>query len=461
MTLAQVLHSRKGLYRWAWILFWAGVLCPAPGFLFPGFWGNLSGLSVAGEIIVWSRALPEPLDLRHSLQLLVLVLALASNLVFVATRVIGEAEVSRSWRFLLLSSLAANASVPLAFPVFLRLPGFWLWLLAWGALSRALLEIPGTEHAASQTEEGRARAAVPTLVWIWLGFAVFWMGVTAVNRIAPLRDADPVAAAPDPAPLAGYFNDPANLFLPGDKERFDRLLLAFEKETSAQVAVAVYPRLPSGSVESFTVATAERSRLGHKGLDNGAVLFVFMAERIARLEVGYGLEEAIPDARALRILDQELSPRFARGEYVDGLDAGLAAILDAARSDAERARAPGRIAVAWHQLASAAKRARRELWPALRRTGAADRVGISFFASLLGVGVSSGLANAARFLGALLVGGWNLLRRRPFGPGIRQVDFSPIWDTLKLVVVFAIVVGGIQVIAGGGSFGGAGAMVHW
>jgi hypothetical protein len=130
------------MYRWALILFWIGVLLPAPGFLYSGFWGNLSGLSVVGRVIEWSSKLPDPIDGPHGLALLVLVLSLCSNVVWVI-RINLDVELSRAFRFLLLVSLANNALVPFFFPEFLRLPGFWFWLLGWGALCWALLVVPG------------------------------------------------------------------------------------------------------------------------------------------------------------------------------------------------------------------------------------------------------------------------------------------------------------------------------
>jgi uncharacterized membrane protein YgcG len=265
----------------------------------------------------------------------------------------------------------------------------------------------------------------------------------------------------EPAALTGYFNDEGHLFQPGVKWRFDGFLSAFEKETSNEMAVAVYSGLPSGPVEKFTLRTAERSRLGRKGLDNGAILFVFMAERVARLEVGYGLEGALPDITAVHILDQDLAPRFARGEYAGGLEASLAAMMDAVRADTQKARAPGIVTVAWRQIAAAAKRIRREAWPEIRRTNAGDRVGISLFGSLLGVVVWSGLANGARLIHALSRGGWNLIRRRSFGAEIEKVDVDAIWKTLEIAVFIVIVVGGVVVVAGGGAFGGAGALIRW
>ncbi len=73
----------------------------------------------------------------------------------------------------------------------------------------------------------------------------------------------------------------------------------------------------------------------------------------------------------------------------------------------------------------------------------------------------SGLSNTARLIHALGRGAWNMTQGKPFGNEIRQVNFSPMWDSLKLCVFLAVVIGGVVVIAGGGGFGGAGAFVHW
>jgi uncharacterized membrane protein YgcG len=455
VRIASALRSRKLVYRWANILFWIGVLFPAPGFIYTGFWGAFSGLSVVGRTIEWSRTLPDPIDARHGLALLVLVLSLCSN-VFWMIRMNLDVELTRGFRFLLLGSLANNALIPVLFPEFLRLPGFWFWLVAWCALCWALVELPGTVRA----EENPTASEVPTLVWVWLGFLVFWIGVTVVNRIAH-APAEPVGVAPEPAALTGYFNDPGHLFQAGEKDRFDRVLSAFEKETSNQIAVAVYPRVPSGSVEDFTLRTAERSRLGSKGIDNGAVLFVFVAERTARLEVGYGLEGALPDITVVHILDQELVPRFAKGEYADGIDASLAAILQTVRSEYQKTRSPGIASVVWHQVVAAAKRVAREAWPTLRKTDAGSRVGISLFGSLLGVGVWSGFVSVVRIGRWLVVGVWNAAHGRPFGPETAKIDVEAIWDSLKLAAFLVIVIGGVVVVAGGGTFGGAGALARW
>jgi uncharacterized protein len=115
--------------------------------------------------------------------------------------------------------------------------------------------------------------------------------------------------------------------------RLEMKLRDFDRETSNQVVVAVFPDLPSPSLEDFTVRTAQAWRAGRQKLDNGVVLFVFVAERKIRLEVGYGLEGALPDALAKRIIEDEMVPRFRAGDPAAGLTAGVDAILKATRGE--------------------------------------------------------------------------------------------------------------------------------
>ena len=97
--------------------------------------------------------------------------------------------------------------------------------------------------------------------------------------------------------------------------------------------VAIFPKLPSASLEDFTIRTAQAWRAGRQKLDNGVVLFVFVADHKLRLEVGYGLEGALPDALANRIIQDEIVPRFRANDPAGGMRAGVEAILKATRGE--------------------------------------------------------------------------------------------------------------------------------
>ena len=97
--------------------------------------------------------------------------------------------------------------------------------------------------------------------------------------------------------------------------------------------MAVFPSLPSPSLEDFTIRTAESWRVGRKDWDNGAVLFVFVNDRKMRVETGYGLEGALPDQLAGRILDEQVRPRFRSGDWAGGIEAGIDGIMAATRGE--------------------------------------------------------------------------------------------------------------------------------
>jgi len=138
-----------------------------------------------------------------------------------------------------------------------------------------------------------------------------------------------------PPPPAAYFNDYAGVVSAADAQRLDAKLRAFAEQTSTQVVVAVFRKLPSPSLEDFTVRAAQSWRVGRKDWDNGAVLFVFVDDRKMRIETGYGLEGALPDILAGRILDEQVRPRFRSGDWAGGLEAGIDGIIAATRGEYE------------------------------------------------------------------------------------------------------------------------------
>ena len=150
----------------------------------------------------------------------------------------------------------------------------------------------------------------------------------------------PVAAAAQeipPAPVA-YVNDYADLVPVEAQQRLEERLRQFDRDSSSQVVVAVFPKLPSASLEDFTVRTAQAWRVGRSDLDNGAILFVFVEDRQTRIEVGYGLEGALTDAVSRRILEDELAPRFRAGDFAGGLEAAVDAIIRVTRGEYTAAR---------------------------------------------------------------------------------------------------------------------------
>lgn len=142
------------------------------------------------------------------------------------------------------------------------------------------------------------------------------------------------AAEVIPPPPAGYFNDYAKVVPPAAAQRMNAQLEQFERDTSSQIVCAIFPKMESeSSIEDYTVRVAQSWKVGQKGTNNGAVLFVFVQDRAMFLQVGYGLEGALPDALAKQIIENEIKPRFREGDYESGLQAGVNAILAAVRGE--------------------------------------------------------------------------------------------------------------------------------
>jgi len=131
-----------------------------------------------------------------------------------------------------------------------------------------------------------------------------------------------------------YFNDYAHVVSPGTAQRLNHELEDFEKQMSSQIVVVVYPKMQSdSSIEDYTFRVAQAWRVGQKEKDNGAVLFVFTQDHRMFIQVGYGLEGALPDATCKRIVDEEIAPHFKRGDFDGGLSAGVDAMLAAAKGE--------------------------------------------------------------------------------------------------------------------------------
>jgi uncharacterized protein len=109
-------------------------------------------------------------------------------------------------------------------------------------------------------------------------------------------------------------------------------LAAFERETSNQLVVYVDRRLPEDTtLEELASETFRRWGIGQKDKANGLLFLVFVDDRAMRVEVGYGLEGVIPDARARRITSEVVKPFFKKGDFAGGIEAGAQALMAAAR----------------------------------------------------------------------------------------------------------------------------------
>jgi uncharacterized protein len=144
-----------------------------------------------------------------------------------------------------------------------------------------------------------------------------------------------VAAAEKlPPKPSRYFTDEAHVVSSATAERLNKTLEDFERDTSNQILAVIYPKMETdSSIEDYTVRLAQSWHVGQKGKDNGAVLFVFVQDRKMFIQVGYGLEGALPDATCKQIVENEIKPRFRNGDFDGGLSAAVNAMLAATRGE--------------------------------------------------------------------------------------------------------------------------------
>jgi len=136
-----------------------------------------------------------------------------------------------------------------------------------------------------------------------------------------------------PAPKL-HFNDYAGVSSAPVAQQLNQKLADFERESSDQVVVAVFPKMQSdSSIEDYTVRVARSWQVGLQEKNNGVVLFVFTQDRKMFIQVGYGLEGRLTDALCKRIIEDEIKPRFRAGDYNGGLTAGVNAIVAAAKGE--------------------------------------------------------------------------------------------------------------------------------
>ena len=134
--------------------------------------------------------------------------------------------------------------------------------------------------------------------------------------------------AQQPVPgLTGRVVDTTGTLAPEALARLEGKLDAFEQRQGSQIAVLLVRTTAPEALEEYSLRVAEEWRIGRGGVDDGVVLVAALDDRRMRFEVGYGLEGAVPDALARRIIAETIAPRFYEEDYAGGLEAGLDALI--------------------------------------------------------------------------------------------------------------------------------------
>lgn len=149
------------------------------------------------------------------------------------------------------------------------------------------------------------------LIVLLLGF----VGVAGAQTLQPVPK------------LTAHVTDLTATLSTDERGRLEAKLATVEREKGAQIALLLVPTVQPEAIEQYALRVAEAWRLGRKGVDDGVLLLVAKEDRKLRIEVGYGLEGALNDAAAKRIVSEIIAPRFKQGEFYGGIDAGLDAII--------------------------------------------------------------------------------------------------------------------------------------
>ena len=136
------------------------------------------------------------------------------------------------------------------------------------------------------------------------------------------------ASAQQPVPaLTGHVVDSTGTLSPDAMSSLEQKLAAFEQRKGSQIAVLLVRTTAPEAIEQSALRVAEQWQIGRGAVDDGVVLVAALDDRRMRFEVGYGLEGAVPDALARRIIAETIGPRFYEEDYAGGLNAGTDALI--------------------------------------------------------------------------------------------------------------------------------------
>jgi len=261
--------------------------------------------------------------------------------------------------------------------------------------------------------------------WHWLAAALLLCGLSALSQAAHAQ----TALVPVPA-LTAPVTDLTGTLTPDQTATLDQELRAFATQKGSQIAVLMVPSTAPEAIEQYSIRVTGAWKLGRKGQDDGVLLLVAKDDRAVRIEVGYGLEGAIPDAIAKRIIAEIITPQFKQGDYFGGLQAGvqqLMKLIDGEQLPPPKATTP--------------------------TTGNVNSTETAFFLLIAAVFVGSALrAVLGRTVGSGLAGlvaggvGWLLIGSALLGLGLAVAAFFAVFSGVRF--------GGGPGGFGGGGFGG-------
>jgi uncharacterized protein len=127
--------------------------------------------------------------------------------------------------------------------------------------------------------------------------------------------------------LVGRVVDTTNTLSKSDIEKLNQRIRDFEGRKGSQIAVLIVPTTQPETIEQYSIRAAETWKIGRRKIDDGALLVIAKSDRKLRIEVGYGLEGALTDVTARRIIDEVITPHFRTGDFAGGIAAGITRMI--------------------------------------------------------------------------------------------------------------------------------------
>jgi len=138
---------------------------------------------------------------------------------------------------------------------------------------------------------------------------------------------------PKPSVSEGLVFDNTGTLTGPQKQALSQKLVAYDDSTSSQIAVVIINTLEGYEIDEYGLALGRKWGIGGKEFSNGVIVIVAKQDRKMRIEVGYGLEGAIPDITAKSIMDNSMTPAFKEDNYYRGLDNATDDIIRAAAGE--------------------------------------------------------------------------------------------------------------------------------
>lgn len=143
----------------------------------------------------------------------------------------------------------------------------------------------------------------------------------------------PARAYSNPGQPAGFVNDFAGIFKAEEKNALEAKLSQFSASSSNEVSVVTIKSLNGDTIENYAVKLFADWKIGQAKKDNGVLLLIALNDRKMRIEVGYGLEGALPDATCNQIITKTLRPAFQSSDYYGGVNQAVDQIIAATKGE--------------------------------------------------------------------------------------------------------------------------------